>query len=152
MEDVAALKELLDQRFKAHCREHELMEIARTETRDDMERRLDGMNHFVEKMDAIEAKYVTRAEWQIQHESLTLVVSNNGILIRKLEATALGGDYTKGVDEKFKGVDDKFTVYVKWMENKAADFEKEIGKVKLTIAMATGGLAVVVFILKFYHP
>ena len=68
--DIESLRELLEQHFKLHDREHELLEKANVIAREEMNRRLDEMNNLRRQIEQVEAKFITREEWGKGHESI----------------------------------------------------------------------------------
>ena len=60
--DIESLKELLEAQFVFHKREHDLLEQANVIAREEMNRRLDGMNNLRHQIERAESMYVNRDE------------------------------------------------------------------------------------------
>lgn len=70
LERAQVVKEMSDVLWEAHRKEHADLHESITLAREDMARRLEGMNEFRRQMSETEAKYLTRSEWHTNHESL----------------------------------------------------------------------------------
>jgi Zn-dependent M16 (insulinase) family peptidase len=68
--DIESLRELLEQHFELHDREHSLLEKANVIAREAMNRSLDEMNNLRRQIEQVEAKFITRDEWSKGHEAV----------------------------------------------------------------------------------
>ena len=87
--DIESLKELIQQHFDAHEREHGLLDKANTIAREEMNRRLDEMNNLRRQIEQVESKFITRDEWGKGHEA---VIGSHD-------------SYAKAVDNRFRVVE-----------------------------------------------
>ena len=64
------LQSQINEHKRAHEKEHELLERARVDSRDEMARRLDSMNEFRRQLERAEQSLMSREEWRLAHAAL----------------------------------------------------------------------------------
>lgn len=70
-QDLRALRELLDERDKAHAREHGMLREAIEKAEQGVNLRLEGMNELRAQINAERGSYLTTSTYDAKHEALT---------------------------------------------------------------------------------
>ena len=94
--DIESLKELLQAHFKAHEREHELLDKANIVAREEMNRRLDEMNNLRHQIETAESTFVKRDE----HDSLVAALDSKYGTVMALVASK-----DESYNERFRSIE-----------------------------------------------
>jgi hypothetical protein len=126
-ENIAGLRAVIDVHLQSRERMREIDQQALDLASADVNRRLEGMNNFRAQIKEAEAQFLSRPEFQGKFDILEQRLRTIEDTATALNNSSLGQEFSKGIDQRFRSIE-------------------------RLIWSASGGVAIIVFILQWLRP